>query len=326
MLIRGYVTDSQPNQFRPKLDLYFDKIHRNVIPRGERARIVLELGRVRWNAELNSTNQNNAPYVLTRLTEDGGTRRSCTDVFLELGIAEKAELQFELVDGNNFRLVRIVDKGKWRAGGAPYERTVDTGARVRALSPASPSEKTPSGSATKSFPFDDRSEILRLANLYWDLITSTEASEEHAFEKEMPVARRQGFLNKPIFVRLARWKSVRQTPNYESNDEASIRNLTLRAFAATDERTAILALTKLRGVALRTATAILHWMRPDFYPILDFRVVGALGRPEPLSYEDIEFYSQIANEIRAIAKRHGLDLRTVDRALWAWQKLQGKDG
>ena len=65
-------------------------------------------------------------------------------------------------------------------------------------------------------------------------------------------------------------------------------------------------------------------MRPDVYPILDFRVVGALGKPEPTSYEDINFYLGIAKEIRVLAERHGLDLRTMDRALWAWKKLQGR--
>jgi hypothetical protein len=177
---------------------------------------------------------------------------------------------------------------------------------------------------TSSFPFDDRDEILRLASRYWTLIRSEEATEERAFEEELPIARQQGFLTKSLFVRVARWKSVRQTPKYESNDEATIRELTERAFAAKDERDAILALTALRGVALRTATAILHWMCPELYPILDFRVVGALGKPEPSSYEDVDFYLNVAREIRATTKRHGLDLRTVDRALWAWQKLQGK--
>jgi hypothetical protein len=81
---------------------------------------------------------------------------------------------------------------------------------------------------------------------------------------------------------------------------------------------------QLRGVALRTASAILHWMRPDRYPILDFRVVGALGKPEPSSYEDVDFYLKIAEEVKSLAQRHALDLRTIDRALWAWHKLQSR--
>jgi len=321
MLIRGYILDSQPNQPRPKLDLYFDKKHRPVIPSGEREPIVLDLNGVRWHALLNSTNPTNAPYVLTWLARDDGIKRACTDVFLELGLAEKAEVKFEQ-DGNDFRLAQITNRGTWRPGGAPHERIAGTGTKVRSVSPAPPAQGTPPRNTTTSFPFDDRNEILRLADhLYWNLITLTEASEERAFEQEMPIARKEGFLTKSLFVRLGRWKSVRQTPSYESNDEATIRDATARAFAATDERNAISALTALRGVALRTATAVLHWMRPDLYPILDVRVVAALGKPQP-RYEDVDFYLEIAKEVRSLAQRHGLDLRTIDRALWAWQKSQ----
>lgn len=130
---------------------------------------------------------------------------------------------------------------------------------------------------------------------------------------------------KPLFVRLARWKSVRKTPDYESNTEAEVRAATSAAFAASDDAAAIQALTPLRGVALRTASAILHWMRPDRFPILDVRVLAALGVPEPPSYEDVRFYSTIAARIRALAEQHVLDLRTVDRALWTWDKLRPRN-
>src|SRR5439155_17403220 len=142
--------------------------------------------------------------------------------------------------------------------------------------------------------------------------------EERAFEQELPHARKQGFLTKSLFVRLACWKSRRPKAKYESNDEATIRAATARAFKATDDASALSALMQLKGVALRTASAILHWMRPDLYTILDFRVVNALRKPEPSSYEDVDFYVTIAKEVKSLAQRHALDLRTIDRALWAW--------
>ena len=172
MRIRGYILDSQPNQLRPKLDLYFDKKHSHALPSGGREPILLDLDGVRWNATLNSTNPTNAPYVLTWLPQDDGTRRPCTDVFIELGLAEKAELRIRaLNDGNNFHLIQISNKGKWRAGGAPYERTTRTGEKVRSVSPAPPAHKSPSGNTTTSFPFDDRSEILRFANSAADALS-----------------------------------------------------------------------------------------------------------------------------------------------------------
>jgi hypothetical protein len=143
MKIRGYLLDIQPRQARPTLALYFDAKHRSALPRGEREAIVLDIEEVRWHTTVNSTNGNNAPYVHNRLTRDDGTSRACTEVFMELGLGEKAQLEFELKDSNNFVLMRVTDKGKWRPGNAPQERF----ARVGILPPLLfPSEDPTAGS------------------------------------------------------------------------------------------------------------------------------------------------------------------------------------
>jgi len=321
MRILGDVHDIEPKQARPRLELYSKK-DRPALPAGERAPIVLDLNGTHWHGTINSANSNNYPYVHTYLSRDDGVRRSCTEVFLALGLAENAQLEFELTDTNNLRLTRIIDVGRWRAGNSSAERTGRVTAPNVLKRKALPRQMN---SATgRSFPFGDLDEILRFAGLYWDLISAGEAAEERAFEKEMPAARKAGLLTKPLFVRLGRWKSVRQTSNYEANEESDIRSATARAFAASDPRSALSALMQLHGVALRTASALLHWMIPDQYPILDFRVVLALGRAEPASYEDVDFYLDVAAEIKARARQHGIDLRTMDRALWAWQKLQSR--
>lgn len=174
--------------------------------------------------------------------------------------------------------------------------------------------------AGTSFPMRDRETIIQLADAYWKEIKESERLEEQAFERELPALRAAGYLSKPVFVRLARWKSVRPTRRYESNSDEQVRAATESAFAAADAAGAIAALTQLRGVALRTATAILHWMRPQEFPILDFRVLSALGEPHPKSFENVGFYSRVADRVRALAAEHALDLRTIDRALWAWDR------
>ena len=67
---------------------------------------------------------------------------------------------------------------------------------------------------------------------------------------------------------------------------------------------------------------MLQWMRPDRFPILDVRVVNALGWPEPKSWEDVEFYSRVSERVRDLSRQCDVDLRTMDRALWAWDKLR----
>jgi len=170
-------------------------------------------------------------------------------VFLKLALAEKAQLEFEL-NGNNFRLLRVVDNGKWRIGNELGRRSlgVESSSQPRS-SCASVKGGNESRTAGKTFPFDDREAILRLAGEYWGLISAEEATEERAFEAEMPAARQQGFLTKPLFVRICRWKSKRQTPRYESNDEASILSATVRAFR-TDPPTAISALMQLHTLSI----------------------------------------------------------------------------
>ncbi|MEZ4495161.1 MAG: hypothetical protein R3C29_17835 [Dehalococcoidia bacterium] len=139
------------------------------------------------------------------------------------------------------------------------------------------------------------------------------------------MAREGGLLSKEQFVRLARWKSKRKTPDYLSNSEDDVEAATRAAFFASTEVEAVAALTQLNGVAQRTATALLHWMVPDRYPILNVRVVAALGEPEPRErdWNDPACYARISARVRDLVGAHGLNLRTVDRALWAWDKLGG---
>jgi len=66
-------------------------------------------------------------------------------------------------------------------------------------------------------------------------------------------------------------------------------------------------------------------MVPDRYPILDVRVLSALGEPEPRSFEAPAFYSRIADRIRRHAHDLRIDLRTLDRAMWTWDKV-GESG
>ena len=172
-----------------------------------------------------------------------------------------------------------------------------------------------------AFPFlNDRNKIVLFAEDYWNEITECDAKEERAFDKAFREARDLGYLPKDLFVRVGRWKSKRNTKRYESNSEADVRAATAAAFQASNDAAAIGALVQLHGVALRTASAILHWMRPERFPILDYRVMAALGETAPKSYENIRLYTRIADQIRELASRHSLELRRIDRALWVWDK------
>ena len=48
-------------------------------------------------------------------------------------------------------------------------------------------------------------------------------------------------------------------------------------------------------------------------------LIGEFGRNDA-SNDDIRLYIRIADQIRELALHHSLDLRTIDRALWTWDK------
>jgi hypothetical protein len=121
MIIKGHLQDLDASHLRPRLELYFASRDRPVLPKGERAGVVLDSGRDCWRGTMNSAN-GNRPYVHTMLTHDGGLSSTCTAVFLRLGWAERAELEFDLTDSRVFRLARVVATGRWKDGNAPLER------------------------------------------------------------------------------------------------------------------------------------------------------------------------------------------------------------
>jgi hypothetical protein len=181
-----------------------------------------------------------------------------------------------------------------------------------------------------TFPFTNRATVLALAQAYWrsDVISSREAAIERLLEAELPKHREHGYLGRSIFLTICSWKSPRPRRFYEMNSTYRIRSRTAAAFEAKSEGEAISLLANgadwLLGVRLRVASALMHWLKPEQYPILDFRVVAALGENPPESWEDLAFYGRIAEKCRRLAARLDVDLRTLDRAMWAWQKLKSR--
>jgi hypothetical protein len=147
-------------------------------------------------------------------------------------------------------------------------------------------------------------------------------------ERRVKARLREGrpYLDKRHFVEIARWKSQRPVRHYESNDSALVRDVTALAFAARRDDLRLRVLTLLNGVGVPVASTILHFAFPDRYPIMDIRAVTTLTRlglwtgPDPaqpgftgFSVEDWQAYTDL---MRDHAKRLGVTLRELDKALW----------
>jgi hypothetical protein len=324
MQIIGTVKNIQPTAPKPNLELAFPRGESGRLAGGHKTPITLLIGDVRWRGTMRNDGSRDA-YVHTRLHNDDGRAATCTEILTELGVGHEARLRFELVASDTLRLDQIIHPGGRPARRDAAERRQHSASRSAR---ATRQRQATNGSSTRppqrTFPFGDCDEIRRLAEVYWDIITPIEAAEERRFEQDFSEARKRGYVSKELFVRVGRWKSVRQTPNYESNSEETVHAASAKAFGVADDATALAALMGLRGVALRTASAILQWMRPAEFPILDVRVVSALGWPEPASWDDLGFYSRVSARVRELARECAVDLRTMDRALWAWDKLRSR--
>lgn len=137
-------------------------------------------------------------------------------------------------------------------------------------------------------------------------------------------ARRAGVLAYDDFLRLTEWKTPRSKPRCRRNSAEYVAEVTRSALAAKEPRFKIEVLRLLDGVDWATASVILHFCDRARWPILDVRAFWSLGQQVPanVTYAVWEAYTRCT---RDLAKKHGVSMRTLGRALWGYSKArQGK--
>ena len=127
----------------------------------------------------------------------------------------------------------------------------------------------------------------------------------------------RGYYTRGEFLALCEWKSPRSRPLVADNPRGAVARATRRALHGA-ERDRIEALLSLRGVGFPTASVLLHFADPAAYPILDVRAVAALG--ETRTAYTIPFWLEYVETCRALAREHGVSLRTLDKALWQYSR------
>ena len=129
----------------------------------------------------------------------------------------------------------------------------------------------------------------------------------------------RAFLTKKDLQKVAKWKSPRSARHIEKNCEEYIKEVTAFALRTTSERARIEAFTVLDGVSWPTASVILHFFHKEEYPILDFRALWSVMLEEPNQYT-FTFWWPYVQFCRELSRRNGVDMRTLDRALWQYSK------
>ena len=143
-------------------------------------------------------------------------------------------------------------------------------------------------------------------------------STEAYFAQIRSKVQEQGYLDKELLKRIARWKSPRRAGLIERNDDDYVKEITSWSFGATNERARIRVLRLLDGVGWPTASAILHLFHKNPYPILDFRALWSIGL-DTYRYSS-SFWSDYTHFCRDVASRNQASMRTLDKALWQYSK------
>jgi hypothetical protein len=133
-------------------------------------------------------------------------------------------------------------------------------------------------------------------------------------------ASRRGWYSREEFLAVMLWKTQRTKSLCEQNTSTSIIAATRLALATDDERARIKALVSLRGIAFPTASTLLHFARPDTYPILDVRALWSLGVDRRPRFYSFKLWWTYVETCRSVSSEAGVSLRTLDRALWQFSK------
>ncbi|HEV8128723.1 MAG TPA: hypothetical protein VGQ14_03615 [Candidatus Eisenbacteria bacterium] len=136
-------------------------------------------------------------------------------------------------------------------------------------------------------------------------------------------ARERGRLTRGELLLVARWKSPRALPLVRSNSPARVQRLTRAALSAPSEGERLESLTSLRGVSVPTASAALTLIDPERYGVIDIRVwrllhgLGVVDQNPRGAQFTVAQWERFLSVIRALAARHGVSARAVERTLFA---------
>jgi hypothetical protein len=167
------------------------------------------------------------------------------------------------------------------------------------------------------------------------LITANLSKKEHPeteiIIKDLSSVKRRGYLTKEELKTICRWKSSRAIWLIEQNSPRSIKSISEKALSSKSERTKIELLTKLQGVSIPMASAILMLLNPKRYGVIDIRVWQLLYTMKSVtkkssgvgfSFNNWYHYLMI---IRYYAKKYDVKVRDIERTLFNVHALYQKD-
>lgn len=130
-------------------------------------------------------------------------------------------------------------------------------------------------------------------------------------------ARTRGRYLRSELIAMCRWKTPRSQRLVAGNTDEAVAAATGAGMATDDEVARIRALTGLQGVAVPSASVLLHFAFPERYPIIDWRALQSLGQPARTQYP-VSYWLEYADYCRRLAAQADLTMRQLDKALWQY--------
>lgn len=129
-------------------------------------------------------------------------------------------------------------------------------------------------------------------------------------------------LTKETFTNIIKWKSLRAMGKVDWNNFQFYQTAIQYVPEVPDELKLSLV-CGLDGVGLPVGSTILHFMYPDTFPIVDYRVTEVLHDAGLLPWYTIskKTYRKYKAVIEEFVKQTGCNIRTIDRALFSFHKL-----
>jgi len=143
---------------------------------------------------------------------------------------------------------------------------------------------------------------------------------------ELKKVRKQGYFTKDEFLKMCSWKSPRPKRYYESNSAELIEDISKNVISTKYEKRKIDLLTKLKGVNIPTASAILTLIDPQNYGVIDIRVWQLLylygsvkknPRGQGFNFNDWFYY---LSKLRYFAKKFHCLVRNIEYSLFQYHK------
>jgi hypothetical protein len=159
-----------------------------------------------------------------------------------------------------------------------------------------------------------------------NLIKENLSVEEHLptadLIKKLRPAKQRGWLNKDEMIDICNWKSPRAIWHIRSNSKAVIKKQSALAFSSRSEEIKISELTKLKGVSIPMASAILMLTNPKRYGVIDIRVWEVLlamgtvnSNSKGINFKFKEWYRYLMI-IRYYANMIKVSARDIERTLF----------